>query len=172
MGSAASRPTLREDDPRNYGRPVANVPRNAASDRIFEGLATWRDPETMVAAWEEHHSDDFVRVDRRRLVASPNADRATHLEGQLMWFEFGDGQPVFGAEILAARGDRLALVRASVGYANRQGREALSVVTYDARVEKTIRHVHFDLDGQEAALAELDRQHTQIEAGEEPTDPR
>ena len=172
VGSATSPSVLRSGDPRSYGRPVASDPRNAASDRIFEGLATWRDPEAMAAAWEDHHSDNFVRVDRRRLVASPDADRAGHLEGQLLWFGFGDGQPVFGAEIIAVRGDRLALVRASVSYSDRQGREALSVVTYDAQVDKATRHVHFDLDDLDAALAELDRQHAEVEAGKEPTDPR
>lgn len=70
----------------------------------------------MVASWADHHTEDFVRCDRRRLVAAPDADRSEHLAGQLLWFELGDGRPTFGAEVPAVRGERLALVRASVSY--------------------------------------------------------
>ena len=118
----------------------------------------------MKAAWNDHHAADFVRIDRRRLIAGPDADRNQHLESQLLWFDLADGRPVFGVEILAVRGDRLVLCRASVTYASQQGREALSVVTYDRSVQKSTQHMHFDLDDVDSALAELDRQHARIEA--------
>ena len=149
-------------DTLRYGRCVDQEPCNAAADRIRLGLTTWHEPASMKAAWNEHHSEDFVRIDRRRLIAGPDADRRQHLENQLLWFELGDGQPTFGVEILAVRGERLALCRASVGYANQEGREALSVVTYDRSVEKATKHIHFDLDDLDSAIAELDRQHAEI----------
>ena len=145
---------------------MESEPSNAASDRIHEVLSLWHDREQMVAGWDEWHTEDFVREDRRRLVSLPPAGRREHLDLQLLWFELGDGRPMFDASVLAVRGEWLALVRASTQYSDGQGREALSVVVFDRSVERSSRHVHFDLDDLDAALAELDRLNAEFEAEE------
>ena len=63
---------------------------------------------------------------------------------------------MYSMQILAVRGDRLVLVRQSMGYRNGPSSEVLNVSQFDENVDKLEREVRFDSDDLDAALTALD----------------
>lgn len=109
-------------------------------------------------------TEDFVREDRRRLIALPLADRDQFREQVLAWRDVADGRPTFTAtEVLAVAGERLVLLVVSVDYPSGPGIEMLQVVLFDDLIDRQQRIVSFDNDDREAALAELREAHRKIE---------
>lgn len=82
----------------------------------------------------------------------------------LLWFDLSDGKPILTVEVVAVRGDRLVLARMCIGYRDGDGTGVLSITQFDETVEKTQSAVRFDLDDLDAALAEIDKLHAEIEA--------
>ena len=66
-------------------------------------------------------------------------------------------------EILAVRGDRIAACRVSVDYPNGWTTESIQVLELDASLRLLRRTFDFDPDDVDAAIAELDRLHSQAE---------
>ena len=70
-------------------------------------------------------------------------------------------------EVVAVRGERLALCRRGQTQNDRWTTHRLAVVQFDERVERVERLLNFDLEQRSLALAELDRLHGQIVADEQ-----
>jgi hypothetical protein len=62
------------------------------------------------------------------------------------------------------RGERFAALVVQTDYGNGFLRENISVIGLDATLSKLQRHVDFDLDNVDGAIAELDRMHRQADA--------
>lgn len=105
----------------------------------------------------------FVRIDRRRLVAQPPADRegllASGLEIEQLVGEF---PRVTLLETLAVRGDRLVATRVLNRLGDRGEYHLVVVSQFDPAVEKLELTIYFDPEDAELAMAELDRLHEQM----------
>lgn len=110
----------------------------------------------------EDFAHDYVREDRRAMISISSSGARETIENLLLWFEMGDGNPMFTIEIVDVRGDRLVLARFSVGYRGGLSTEVLSVTQFDETVEKEQKAVRFDPDDLDAALAELDKLHAEL----------
>jgi hypothetical protein len=109
-------------------------------------------------------TDDFVREDRRRLIAVPDSDRNDWFDSISAYWDLGKGAPSFTvAEVLAVRGERLVLFRARVEYVDGSETEILIVYGLSADMRGQ-RAVMFDVENLDAAFAELDRLHAEIGA--------
>lgn len=123
--------------------------------------------ESELRRWKRGMADDFVRVDRRRVVAVPNSDRDDWFESLQAYWNLGKGAPSFRvAEVLAVRGERLVLFRGRIEYIDGTATEML-IVNALAVEMRPLRSVMFDVDDLESALAELDRLHAEFEAEDE-----
>ncbi len=149
---------------------VEGEPRNAASDQmraVFPRFSRLGDmDESELRQWKRGMADDFVRVDRRRMVAVPDSDRDDWFESMQAYWNLGKGAPSFHvAEVLAVRGDRLVLFRSRIEYADGTATEMLIVnaLAVDMRPQ---RSVMFDVDDLAGAYAELDRLHAEIQTAE------
>lgn len=142
-------------------------PRNLASDRIRERYPEFaRLPEMSeaeLAAVRTNYADDFVRDDRRRFVAIPAATFDEFIDSLRTYWTLGAGAPSFSvAEVIAVRGDRLVLFRSRIEFEDETRTESLVVLEYDDQM-RAKRGTMFDADDRDAALAELDRRHTEID---------
>ena len=108
-----------------------------------------------------YFTDDFIGVDRRSLVAFPDLDAPEMIEMLRLGHEAGLEQ--FDNEYLAARGERLILNRVMTRFADGSVKDYLTVVQWNPALTKCERQVRFDVDDLDAALAELDRLHTEID---------
>lgn len=137
------------------------LPGNSASARVRETAPLWSDREFVRTSARSQFADDFVREDRRSVVALPTADAETYLAGFDAWFEIEDGRPSMAIErVIAVRGERCVLFRLSIQYESGFGGGShLLVSRYDDRVHQIERLVAFDIEDEDAALAELDRMH-------------
>lgn len=150
-----------------YRRSVGRGPRSDASDRWRSDIEKWSSREYVLSDGPSKLAVDFIRDDRRRVVTVPLADADEYLAQVLAWFETGDGQPRFSVdEIVAVRGERLAVGRMSVGYSGGLRRETIAVVRFDPMGERTERYVTFEADDLDGALVELDRMHAEMEAND------
>lgn len=110
-------------------------------------------------------TDDFAYENRRRGPRFPDGD-AESLSKQLRSFwQRGAGQPRFETETVAVRGERFAAVAIHVDYGNGMLGDTIIVIGLDATLSLAQRIVDFDRDDVDAAMAELDRMHSQSEAG-------
>ena len=137
-------------------------PRNAATQAFDAILPRWSDRESVLAEWHTWFAEDFVREDRRRLVAAPTVDAAQFLDHHLTWFDMG--QPRFELESLAVRGERLSLTRVNVVLDDAFAAQMLGVARFSSDVTKIERMVLFDVDDVDSAAAELDAMHAEIES--------
>jgi hypothetical protein len=145
---------------------VDDEPSNAASE-YFRRIVRWLD-ETLPQPSEIRSTltDDFVGVDRRRGPAFPGMDAESYPEVMASFREINAGRPRFTLyEILAVRGERLAVGRAGVDYGNGFTTESVQVLQLDATLTLVQRSVHFDVDDLAGAIAELDRLHDETEEG-------
>lgn len=126
--------------------------------------------EAQMQQFRGRFADDYVREDRRRLVGVPSSDREDWFESIQAYWELSKGPPTFSvAEVVAVRGERLVLFLARVEY--EQGPSTEMLIVYGLSVDMRAQHsVMFDTDDVDAALAELDRLHAEIE-GQDPSPP-
>mgnify|MGYP001814588548 CR=1 FL=1 len=144
-------------------RCVEDRPKNAGSERLWALVNGLNEVE--VRDTVEWHTEDFVRQDRRRLVALPEVDRHGFIEQILAWSELEDGKPIYTPlVVLGVAGDRCVAMRIRIGFATGNGVDLIHVVCFDRLVERMHRIVSFDPDDVDAALAELERLHGEIEA--------
>ena len=132
---------------------------NRASARMIETAGLMGDRDWVRNRARSLLTDDFVREDRRSMVALPTADADTFVTGFDAWFEVEDGRPAMHIErVIAVRGDRCFLVELTMRFENGVTSGAHLVVgRYDRAVERLERIVAFDLDDEAAAIEELDR---------------
>lgn len=111
---------------------------------------------------------DFVRYDRRRMTAQPPADRQGWLEAMITFEELAGGHwPTFDlTETLAVRGHRLAANRWTMGLGESGEVEFIVVTRANEPVDRMEVVYFFDPEDVDAALAELDRLHSEVEGGE------
>jgi hypothetical protein len=129
-------------------------------------VARWREADFIVRELRPLLTDDFVRVDHRRLVGVPGAvGPDEYVEQQLSFAEPGTERPtpqLLG--VLGTRGNRCIATRSRLVYPNGTASDMITVRAFDAAVERCARLVIFDADDIESALVELDRLHAEVEA--------
>jgi hypothetical protein len=143
---------------------VDDEPSNAASE-FFRVTVRWLD-ETLPQPSEIRSTltDDFVGEDRRRGPTAPTMDAESYAELMGSFRDVNAGRPRFILdEIVAVRGERLAVCRAGVDYGNGWTTESIQVLQLDATLTLVQRSVHFDADDLDGAIAELDRLHTEAD---------
>jgi class 3 adenylate cyclase/ketosteroid isomerase-like protein len=138
----------------------------------IENAAT-RQAERVTQAWNAHdwqkltalYPAGFRSHDRSRKTQIGELDRAQHLEWMRPLFEMASSR--FAQEILATRGNRLALLRLRVEVAGESVGpseiESLAVTEVDERGERSAM-IRFHPGDQDAAYAELDARHAAGEA--------
>jgi hypothetical protein len=90
-------------------------------------------------------ADDFVREDRRRLIALPTVDQDGWIEQLLSLFELGTGRLSMSLdEVVAVRGDRLALYWIALMRDGGEAHRILGIAQYDHDVQLVERFVSFD----------------------------
>ena len=110
-------------------------------------------------------TDDFAFEDRRSGLSFPDADAESFPKVVVsMWQTGAPGHPRFEAETLAVRGERFAAVAVQTVYGNGMLLETINVIGLDATLSLRQRQVNFDRDDVDAAIAELDRMHSQADA--------
>ncbi len=137
-----------------------NAATKAAEEMVALGLKNRNPAEalTMVA-------EDFVQQDHRKLVGS-NSEIGKAEYAQVADFFLGEAAlESREQEVLAVRGDHLMLARIVDRYGDGSVREFLGVSYFAGDPLQERLAVMFDPDDLDAATAELDRLHAEIEAG-------
>jgi hypothetical protein len=146
---------------------VEAEPRNAASDLVramYSSMERSGGPdEAELVSTFGGMAPDFIEEDRRFLVAGPEAHRRNWVELFRSFWDLGKGAPRIDVGVLAVRGDRSVLYRPRVGYDDGSATEMLIALAFDSDMRPR-RSVIFDSDEQDAARAELDRLHADVEA--------
>ena len=107
-------------------------------------------------------TDDFTYSDRSGGSIFPDLDAEGFARFVGAGWAAGAGQPVNTVrEVVAVRGERVAAVTAYYDYGNGMGREILTVVGLDPSLRRLHRVIDFDADDLDAAIAELDRLHSE-----------
>jgi len=154
----------------NYGVAVDEEDVRPSERWVREFVARWREPDFIARELRTLLTDDFVRVDHRRLVGVPGAvGPDEYVEQQLSFAEPGTERPtpeLLG--VLGTRGNRCVATRSRVVYLNGTASDMITVRAFDAAVEKCARLVIFDADEVDSALQELDRLHAEIEREDRP----
>ena len=142
-------------------------PANGAVNAVAEFMAMLGDHERSLNEWDRWFADEFVREDRRQLIATPTGDAATFQQQHLAWFEMGLEDLNFEMTgVVAVFGDRLALTRSRIGYSSGFPVEMLSISQWTEEIDRLQRIVQFDADDVDVALQELDRLRLTLEADE------
>jgi hypothetical protein len=142
---------------------VSDEPRNSATQASSRYMELFDDPQRL-DEFRSMFADEFVRVDRRRLIALPAIDKATYFETQLSFaHELGDVTSDY--EVLAVRGERLLLARIERRVGGDFTTEYLVVAQWDVTIPQIQRVVLFEPDDLNLAIAELDRLHSELEGG-------
>ena len=108
-------------------------------------------------------ADDFVLLDRRKLVGTPGEiDKPTW--AKIMAWSHSEGEWVSrDREVLAVRGDHLVLTRMLDRHSDGSTREFLAVGHFAGDPVQARRAVMFDPDDLDLAMEELDRLHAEID---------
>ena len=136
---------------------------NAAVERIRAGIAsanvTERDEFTVGAL-----TDDFVFEDRRSGFNWGVVDASAYAEVGKSVFDVGAGRPIWSIpEVIAVRGQRTAATTLVIEYGNDTCTDMIACVRFDPHLQRLQRRVLFDIDARDAAIAEVDRMHAEIE---------
>ncbi len=136
---------------------------NTASRAVAEAQAAWNAGDWTTI--EGLYPSDFRMLDRRRMVQL-ELDRDRYLESMRLVFEM-DESVWLDSEVLATRGDRLALARylwrGSGRDAGPTELEYLFITEVDERGQRAVT-VRFEADDLDAAYAELDARYAEGEA--------
>ena len=127
---------------------------------IRDFAARWHDPEFIKRELRSLLTDDFRRVDHRRLIGVPGEiGPEEYVEQQMSFSEVGAGRPTVELlGVLDTRGERCVAMRSRIVYPDGAATEMITVRTFDAAVKKCARLVIFDWDDVTSALDELERQ--------------
>jgi class 3 adenylate cyclase/type II secretory pathway predicted ATPase ExeA/ketosteroid isomerase-like protein len=99
---------------------------------------------------------DYERVDRRKLVGAPTVHGDDELIGSLRAM-LGQGVTAIVHEVVAVRGERLALIRLAFQVGDEVGWPVEMLTVYQVNEFGLLaRNVNFDVDDFEAAMDELD----------------
>lgn len=113
------------------------------------------DPQTEVE-YNLGLTEDFKRIDRRRFVAAPEANRAEFLEQLRAWTRISDEQPRWNLkEVFETAGERLACCLLAIEFSNGTSSEQIQVLVFDQSVTRIELLVSFDPDDVEIAVDEL-----------------
>ena len=144
---------------------MAGEPRNAASEWFglaFESL-TGVDPTDAAELLRGALTERFVYEDRR-LVAMPGGDVKDFVEHFLTYYEVGEGPPRFVIdEVVAVRGESLALVQAGVSYESDWDLGFLLAIQCNGDANALERAVSFGVEDRAEAVEEIDRLHAELE---------
>ena len=131
-------------------------PRNTASDLLRIAYARLGSADAV--GLETALAEDFVLDDRRRIIGVGIQDRDTYVKSLLDYGDLGGGSAESSiVSVYAVRGERLALACGQFKFPGDLITEALILVQYSGADWRLERSVVFDLDDEQAALAELDR---------------
>lgn len=135
-----------ESEPRNAASDVLRVNFTRLSDRDFADLSPQRLDE------------GFTHEDRRSAFSTRPLDASKVVDSIHVYDEMSGGHPVFSIEeVLAVRGDRLALVRSRIDFPERAHETvSLQVFQYDVTVTRCQRSIVFDVADIDAAIDVLD----------------
>ena len=112
-------------------------------------------------------TDDFVFEDRRSGFNYGRVDASGYAEMIRSTWDVGSGRPSWSMrEVVALRGQRIAAADFVIEYGNDMHTDSIVCVRLDPQLRLLQREVHFDIDARDAATAEVDRMHAEIEAGE------
>jgi hypothetical protein len=116
---------------------------------------------------DEFLTDDFVVDDRRSGINYGIIDAATYVEVMRMYWELGSGRPTWTMpEVIAVRGQRIAAFTSVNDFGNDMHLANINCVCLDPQLRLQQRLVFFDVDARDAAIAEVDRMHAEVEAGD------
>ena len=111
-------------------------------------------------------ADDYTFEDRRHGVNFPDADAESYPDVVLSAWQIGSGRPRFEVlKILAVRGDRFVAGLVRIDYGDGMLFESIHILALDPTLSLMQREVDFDPQDSDAAIAELDRLHSQSETG-------
>jgi hypothetical protein len=145
---------------------------NAAVERLrqsFDFMNELAEPPSFAPA--DFFTDDFVLADRRRGGVNFGELNASDWVRVLDGFWEAGGQPRFSVvEVIAVRGEWSAAYRVRVVYGvSDMFIDDINVVRFEPVGGRFRRTVLFDPDDRDAAIAELDRMHADID--DEPDTP-
>jgi hypothetical protein len=145
-----------------YCQSMAPRLENAAMRRVRADTPRFSDRTFIENELRERLAENFVREDKRQLIALPTVGPDGWIEQLQALFDLGVGGVSFAVdEVVEVRGDRLALYWTSVAWEHGESDRRLAVIQYDADVRLVEKYVTFDeLD---AALAALDEAARAIE---------
>ena len=138
---------------------------NAAVERMQDSYDRMNElAERPPIAPADHFTDDFDFSDRRKGVNFGEGD-AFYFGRLLQGFWEVGGRPRFSiVEVIAVRGDWSAAYLERIVYGGRDMHtELITVVDRDPVGDRLRRIVFFDPDVVDAAIAELDRMHAEID---------
>ena len=139
---------------------VGDEPSNAASEAVAFVYAVFTEGPPPEDALRAGLADDFVYEDRRSGWKFPDGDAESYPKVLLSIWETGaDGQPRFGMNTLAVRGERFAAISVVIDYGNGMVMESIHIYGLDARASLLQCDIDFDVDDVDGAIAELDRLH-------------
>lgn len=135
----------------------AGSPTDAVA-KVVEFGAMLSDHSRSLHEFGSWFADEFVREDRRNLIAVRAADAKTFHQQHLAWFEMGDeALTIETVDVIALRGDRLGLSRTHIRYGEGFPVEMLSVWQWNEELSQLQKLVQFDSGDLEKAVQELDR---------------
>jgi hypothetical protein len=129
---------------------------NAAVRRMRLFLRDRMSPESLRTRGRGDLTDDFQRLDRRKLVAMPETGPDGFISQMLAWFETGGGAPTFNLdEVIENSGERLVLCRVRVLFPSGQASELLQIFGFDDTVERLELVIAYDVEDVDRATAEF-----------------
>jgi hypothetical protein len=124
------------------------------------------DHAAIISDYERDLADTFTRVDHRRLIGAPKANRAEFLEHLRAWTHLGSGQPHYRiTDVFDVVGERLVLCLLSIEFEHGVASEQNQVLLFDVSVNQVQFLASFDPDDVTGARAELHRLAKELELG-------
>jgi hypothetical protein len=144
------------------GGVAAAESKNAASEWLRNAVSVLNESESPPHGMRSSLTDDFTYEDRRSGPSFPNLDATTFPRFVATTYETGAGRPRTSLpDVLGVRGERFAAVVYHIDYGNGMVRESITVIGLDATLRLAHRFIDFDVDDIDAAIAALDRLHSQ-----------
>jgi hypothetical protein len=115
--------------------------------------------------YEHDLAENFKRIDRRRLIAAPEANRAEFQEQLRAWTQINGEQPRWNLkEVFETAGERLACCRLAIEFSDGTSSEQIQVLLFDQSVTHLELIVSFDPDDVEMAIVELRRMAEEVKS--------
>jgi hypothetical protein len=138
---------------------------NAAVEGIRGAYALLQAADGPPTDSEEWLSADFTYVGRNRVGVNFGVMTSSDWRGFMASFwEIAPGRLEWSDPVaIAVRGQRCAAITASIGYGNDTFTDFIHCLRLDPALQRLQRIVSFDVDDVDAAIAELDRLHAEID---------